>query len=82
MKSDVELRDAPAGKPAFVKEDADRCLKVVDTGPSMVDVTEEPDITFFQHLRSYGGSGFGTTYAHLMASNEYQKPYQREHWCQ
>ena len=53
-----ELRDAPAGKLATVKEDTDGCLEVVDTGPLMVDETEEPDSTFFQHLRSYGEEWF------------------------
>ena len=57
-KSDGELREAPTGKPATTKEDADECPKVVDTGPSIVDATEEQDGTFFQHLRSYGGEWF------------------------
>ena len=41
------MREAPAGKLETVREDADGYLKVVDTGPSMVEVTEEPDNTFF-----------------------------------
>ena len=46
------------GKPATGKEDADGCLKVVDTGPAMVDETEERNSTFLQHLQSYGGEWF------------------------
>ena len=42
------------GKPATVKEGVDGCLKVIDTGPSMVNVTEELDGTFLHHLQSYG----------------------------
>ena len=49
------MREAPAGKPATVREDADKYLKVVDTGSLMIDATEEPDSMFFQHLQSYGG---------------------------
>jgi len=31
---------------------------MVDTGPLMVDMTEESNGTFFQHLQSYGGEWF------------------------
>ena len=50
-----KLREAPTGEPATVKEEANGCLKVIDTGPPLATATEEMESSFLQHLRSYGG---------------------------
>ena len=50
-----DLREAPVGEPATAKEEANGCLKVIDTGPPLATATEEMESSFLQHLRSYGG---------------------------
>ena len=50
-----ELREAPVGESASVKEEANGYLKVIDTGPPLATATEELESSFLQHLRSYGG---------------------------
>ena len=78
-KKEGEQREAIAGKPVTVQEDGDKFLKVVDTGPPLWEEAEEVEDTFHQHLRSYGGSGFGTTYTHLTASSGSQWRCHEEH---
>ena len=42
------------GEPATGNEEANGCLKVIDTGPPLATATEELEGSFLQHLRSYG----------------------------
>ena len=53
-----ELREAPVGEPTTVNEEANGCLKVINTGPSLATATEELEGSFLQNLRSYGGEWF------------------------
>ena len=53
-----ELREAPEGDLATVKEEANGCLKVIDTGPPLATATEELEGSFLQPLRNYGGEWF------------------------
>ena len=69
-----DLREAPVGEPATVKEEANGCLKVIDTGPPLATATEELESSFLQHSRSYGGNGFGRTCTHRTALSGCQKP--------
>ena len=54
----MDLREAPVGEPATAKEEANDCLKVIDTGLPMATATEELEGGFLQHLRSYGEERF------------------------
>ena len=53
-----ELREAPVGEPATVKEEANGCLNVIDMGPPLATTTEELESNFLQHPRSYWGKLF------------------------
>ena len=53
-----DMREASAGEPATVKEEANGCRKVIDTGPPLATAAEELENSFLQHLRSYGGEWF------------------------
>ena len=46
------------GEPATVKEEANGCLKVIDTGPLLDTATGEPEGGFLQHLLRYRGEWF------------------------
>ena len=52
------IQEAPVGEPATVKEEANSCLKVIDTGPPLATAAEELESSFLQHLRSYRGEWF------------------------
>ena len=64
-----ELKEAPVGEPATIKEETNGCLKVIDTGPPLVTATEELESSFLQHLKSYGGNGSGRTCTHRAVSS-------------